>query len=448
MERTLLRHFPNGILILVDHDLRYTIVDGLELARTGRSAEELEGKTIWENYPPEVARYIEPFHRRALAGESVSYEAELHGKTYFVQGEPVYEDGKVVAAVFATQETSELRDKFGMLEEEQRALFDHLPDTVISVFDRELRLVQTSSRLSSAGWTRDEVVGKTLHEILDSRPEAITPFEVALAGESSSYDYIGVQGRLYWMQVVPLMRGETIFGVMSIAQDITERKRLERELEEQRHADSLNVLAGGVAHDFNNLLQAVVGHTALAIAELPVDSPVRLRLEAVQSSAAEATELANKMLQFSGRKGLELADVDLSALVRSAFAALDPTVRSASSIVSKLGDDLPAVRADAGQLLHVPVSLIDNAIEAGGAVTVSTGVEGVFVYLEVADDGHGMDEDTRGRMFEPFFTTRFTGRGLGLAAVQGIVRGHGGSISVVSTPGVGTTVRVLLPAAA
>ena len=447
MERTLLRHFPNGILILVDHDLRYTVVDGMELARTGRTSSQLEGKTIWENYPPDVARYIEPFHRRALAGESVSYEAELHGKTYFVQGEPVIENGEVVAAVFSTQETTELRDKLGMVEEEQRALLDHLPDTVVSVYDRDLRWVHVS-RPAAAGWDGAELVGKTVYEVLADRPESIEIFESALAGETHSFDYVGVHGGLYWMQVVPLKRGDAIFGVMSIAQDVTERKRLERELEEQRREESLNVLAGGVAHDFNNLLQAVVGHTALAIAVLPADSPVRRRLEDVEAAATQATVLANKMLQFSGRRGLELTDVDLSALARAAYAEIDPAQANGVNVHWQLADSLPSVRADAAQLLHVPLSLMQNAIESDGALTVSTGVDGLSVYLEVADDGHGMDEVTRGRMFEPFFSTRFTGRGLGLAAVAGIVRGHGGSITVESTPGAGTTVRVLLPAAA
>ena len=111
MERELIRHFPNGILILCDHDLRWVIVDGQELTRTGRTPGDMEGRTIHELYPPEVCARIEPFIRRVLAGEEVSYDAELLGKRYFVQGVPVYENGRVAYAALATQDQTQLLER-------------------------------------------------------------------------------------------------------------------------------------------------------------------------------------------------------------------------------------------------------------------------------------------------------------------------------------------------
>lgn len=102
MERQILAHYPNGILGYFDHDLRYLRVDGEELRRTGRTPADMEGKTIWEIYPPEVAAHIEPYHRRVLAGESVCYEASVLDETYFVQAEPVVVHGEVVGGVFST----------------------------------------------------------------------------------------------------------------------------------------------------------------------------------------------------------------------------------------------------------------------------------------------------------------------------------------------------------
>src|SRR5215831_2071531 len=124
MERLLIHHFPNGILILCDHDLRWVIVDGQELARTGRIAADMGGKSIHELYPPEVCERIEPFIRRVLAGEEVSYDAELRGKRYFVQGVPVYENGRVAYAALATQDQTELTEKLERLEAELRTATD------------------------------------------------------------------------------------------------------------------------------------------------------------------------------------------------------------------------------------------------------------------------------------------------------------------------------------
>lgn len=228
----LLRHFPNGILILVDRDLRYTIADGTELARTGRTAAQLEGKTIWENYPPEVASYIEPFHRRALAGEPVSYEATVNGRTYFVQGEPVLVDGVVVAAVFSTQETTEMRRKLGELQERDRVLFEHLPGTAVSVLDSELRFTYLSKSIEDLGWSREDLLGVSIREVLPEDSPLLPLYEAALAGEEVSLDHDSLRGgRRMWLQIVPLRGADgNVVGAMSIGQDITDRVTAEVQL--------------------------------------------------------------------------------------------------------------------------------------------------------------------------------------------------------------------------
>jgi PAS domain S-box-containing protein len=458
----------------------------------------------------------------------------------------------------------------GPSEERFRTLLDHLPHAVVLFADPSLRVLHISRPGAPLGWEPEEMVGRRLPDLLADRPQALAQYEAGVAGHATSTMYRSLNGaRDYEFDVVPLMRDGAVLGVMSVAQDVTERAaaeravreakdefesafanapigmalvapdgrwlrvnrslceltgyaehellgmtfqeithpddldvdvayvrqmlegdidsysmekryvakdgavvpallsvtlvrgsdglprhfisqiqdrrgevrrlQLERELADARRAESLGVLAGGVAHDFNNLLQAIGGHTALALAELPVGSPVGRRLETVQEAAALAGELAAKMLQYSGRRGLELVEIDLSELVRAAAEGLRVELRLAAG--------LPRVRGDAGQIALVPRYLLENALEAGGSVVASTGVRGRFAYLEIADDGEGMDDETRDRMFEPFFSTRFTGRGLGLAAVEGIVRSHGGDVEVESARGVGTTVRVLLPAA-
>jgi two-component system cell cycle sensor histidine kinase/response regulator CckA len=244
------------------------------------------------------------------------------------------------------------------------------------------------------------------------------------------------------------------------------RQGLERELSERRRADALNVLAGGLAHDFNNLLVGILGRTALALGELPPNAPVRHHLEHVAASGRRIAEVTDQMLAFSGHSWLQLADVDLGELAREVCDRLRPSFGDVTVHVSP-SPGLPIVRADPHRLERITTSLLENAVEAvgddPGTVSVSTGVlhltrtaldsyyvgahatPGLFAYLEIADDGCGMTNDVRDRMLEPFFTTKFQGRGLGLAVVEGLIRGHGGALAVQTAPGEGTRMRVFLP---
>jgi PAS domain S-box-containing protein len=258
--------------------------------------------------------------------------------------------------------------------------------------------------------------------------------------------------------------------------DISARKRAEEELrahEERRlqtqKLESLGLMAGGIAHDFNNLLTGVIGHTDLARGQLPPGHPVREHLDRAMDGARGAAELTQQMLAYAGRSRTERRPVDLAQLVAQMGHLLQVSVSRRSSIRYAFAPALASVEGDPAQLRQVVMNLILNAGEAvgegGGALVLSlseashTSAElvspwvaeplpaGRYVTLEVRDDGVGMDEATLQRIFDPFFSTKFTGRGLGLAAVLGIVRAHGGTIQVESAPGEGTTFRVRLPAA-
>jgi len=257
-------------------------------------------------------------------------------------------------------------------------------------------------------------------------------------------------------------------------QDITEWRRteekrvaLEAKVQHAQKLESMGVLAGGIAHDFNNLLTGVIGNAGLALMDLPADLPARHSIEEINVAARRAAELANQMLAYSGGGQFVVEPVDLSDLVRELQHLLGSAVSKRVTLEFDLADDLLAVEGDATQLRQVVMNLVINASEAigdgDGGVTVRTCLRdadtsyladshvddglssGPYVCLEVADTGCGMDEETKARLFDPFFSTKFTGRGLGLAAVLGIVRGHGGAIRVESKPGKGSTFRVLLP---
>jgi PAS domain S-box-containing protein len=247
-----------------------------------------------------------------------------------------------------------------------------------------------------------------------------------------------------------------------------ERRKLEAQIQHKQRLESLGVLAGGIAHDFNNLLAVIMGHASLALIDLPEHSNVRESLEEVVSASKSAAQLTEQMLAYSGRGKFTIEPIDLSQLIEDVTRLASALLSKKAALRLNLARELPIVQGDPSQLRQVVINLLTNASDAleggSGDIQVTTGTQqvregelpsvlrdrglpgGNYVFLEVADTGCGMEQSTIARIFEPFFTTKFTGRGLGLAAVQGIVRGHDGTLLVESEPGSGSKFRVLLPA--
>jgi PAS domain S-box-containing protein len=266
-----------------------------------------------------------------------------------------------------------------------------------------------------------------------------------------------------------------IIGIIGIITDITDRKRAEegkRELEEQvrqtQKMESLGVLAGGIAHDFNNILMAILGHAELALEEISPMSAARGNLTEITIAARRAADLCRQMLAYAGKASFTVERVTLRELVEEMAHLLKTAISKKAILNLNLERGLPPIEADPSQIRQVVMNLIINASEAigdrSGVITVSVGATrcdaeylrktelretlspGLYVHLEVTDTGIGMDVETRSRIFDPFFSTKFTGRGLGLAAVLGIVRAHKGGLKLYSEPGKGTTFKILFPA--
>ncbi len=265
--------------------------------------------------------------------------------------------------------------------------------------------------------------------------------------------------------------------LLGLFHDTSKLKQAEREREQvmekmlqAQKLESLGVLAGGVAHDFNNLLLGVLGNTELASLELPPASAAHAHLDNVRQAAMQAAELARQLLAYAGRGPSVMATRDLNEVFRGIRPLLETTVAGRAVLSLELAGQRLSVECDESQLRQVLLNLVGNAAEAcegrSGQIQVTTGrqtcdraclasmyvhddlPEGEYTFVEVADQGCGIDEPVLARIFEPFFSTKFTGRGLGLAAVLGIVRSHRGAIQVDSRLGEGTRIRVLLPISA
>ena len=245
------------------------------------------------------------------------------------------------------------------------------------------------------------------------------------------------------------------------------RRKLESKLRDSERFESLGLLAGGVAHDFNNLLVGVMGNAELVNLTPQLPESCREPLALIVRACTQALALTRQLLVSAGKTGqFTMVAVNLPKVVAENLELLRRRVPAGVQLQVKLGHEIPAIKGDRAQINQLLMNLLTNAFEAmsdGGAVVVDSREEpldasalaefphaegaqpGRFVILTVRDSGPGMDEDMQARIFDPFFSTKFTGRGLGLATVRGIVKGHGGALRVRSEPGVGTSFEIALP---
>ncbi len=351
-----------------------------------------------------------------------------------------------------------------------RAIARNIPDGAVAVVDTELRFTVFDGRLLARfGIQAEQMEGRTVGEALDDQQTSHATAELyrrALAGESVVHEQTH-SGRVLSARYVPLLDEQgVIVGAMSLWLDITERKHGEERLRQAQKLESIGLLAGGIAHDFNNLLTGILGSASLLIDDAGPEIEENLR--AIIDSAERAAHLTRQLLAYSGKGQFIVKELNLTHAIRDMSDLLRLSIPKSVELRLDLSERLPHVAMDPGQLQQVVMNLVINAGEAigegnHGRLAVATGwgdvdrpfvdalgveaAPGRYVYLEVNDNGSGMDQETILRIFDPFFTTKFTGRGLGLAAVSGVVRSQNGAITVESTPGQGSTFRVMFPAA-
>jgi len=287
------------------------------------------------------------------------------------------------------------------------------------------------------------------------------------AGEFVSKRKDGSIGQ-HIFSATPVVHFGEVTGFEWFIIDITEHKKLEADkqlLQQQFHQaqklESLGVLAGGIAHDFNNILTVIISGCSLARLR-PEKTPAQLDM--IESAALRAAGLCSQMLAYAGKGKVVHAQVDIGKMILGIINMLRSTLKQNVTIKIAVDEDIPAIKADISQLSQLLMNLTINAAEAidekQGTIDVSLTTKnvlddvdylgktipaGCYACLSVSDNGCGMDEETRSRIFEPFYTTKFTGRGLGMSALIGIVSLHGGALQFTSQPGQGTTFNIYLP---
>jgi PAS domain S-box-containing protein len=382
-----------------------------------------------------------------------------------------------VFAVRASTELSRMRDELALRESERRyrEIVTTCSEGVWVIDAQGITRFVNEQMGQMLGYGAGEMLGRSVFDFWSEagRARAALLLERRRQGVRERYEgeLLHRDGSTVhtWMNTSPLIDADGAYaGALAMVTDVSEQRELEGRMREVQRLESLGLLAGGIAHDFNNLLVGVLGRSELALARLERGHPVRPMVEAMRDAAERAAELTRQLLAYAGKAPMVLEAIDLQRAVKEIAGLCLSSSPGHVRLELSCGSGAALVRADPGALTQVLLNLITNALQAIGDARGTIGVHtervvcregeligasgerlaaGDYVMMVIRDDGAGMDPQISARAFEPFFSTKRGGRGLGLAAVHGIVRTHGGAISLSSGPSEGTAVTVHLPAA-
>lgn len=453
----------------------------------GYSVEEMQQLDFAQvTHPDDVAASRE-YIRSLMAGERAAYRFEkryIHKSGTIVWadvsstllcdelGTPLH----LITSVIDITERKRAGEVITRAKNDWERTFDAVPD-LIAIIDTNHTITRVNKAMADrCGYKPEDIIGRKCHEVMHGMadPPIFCPHVSMMQDglmHSKGIDEKWLNGS-FDILVVPLYDNEGLITTcVHVARDITERKCLEQErqqLEQQfqqtQKLESLGILAGGIAHDFNNILTIIICNCSL-LQQRP--AMVLELVSEIETAAQRAADLCRQMLIYAGKAQPNPTKFNMNTLVEEMAKLLKATINQNVTITLVLSADIPFIKADASQIRQIVMNLIINASEAIGAVqgniTVSLAIEefkvgqsekdyigkiitpGSYICLNVTDNGCGMDEETKRRIFEPFYTTKFTGRGLGMSAVLGIITAHKGALQLTSQQGLGTTFKVFLP---
>jgi len=431
--------------------------------------------------------------QRLLHGESSSYQREKRylrkdGQLVWVLltvslvrgtgGEPEY----LISVVEDISAHREAQSALRRSEEHFRALIENASDIITILDERGIVRYGSPATGRELGWRREELVGRHVLKLVHpgDRPRVrralVAVMQVPGAITSVEFRFRHSDGSWRTLEALGtnLLRDEAVGGVVVNSRDITDRRTVEEALTESRQQllqaqkmEAVGRLAGGVAHDFNNVLTIIKSVTQMLLMDAGEESPIGDDLREIEAAANRGASLTRQLLAFSRKQVLQPIVLDLNGVVREMDRMLRRLIGEDVDLSTHLDTSLRPTRADPGQMEQILVNLVVNARDAmpeGGEIRIETRNlrapapghslpgfvrRGEYVLLTVRDTGTGMDEETRERIWEPFFTTKEQGKGtgIGLSTVYGIIEQTGGHIWVESEPGRGSAFHVLLPSA-
>lgn len=353
-----------------------------------------------------------------------------------------------------------------------QTIIDNLPGR-ITYIDSNLHTGFTSRGFTEIGLGTDNSIGSLITKTIDEEHIKLltsstqTPFSDNSARWEKPFTSNG-ETRIINTSYIPHLVDDQIKGIISLARDVTIEQKTQEAVWQSQKLSSLGLLAGGVAHDFNNLLTAIMGHSSLATLKMQNQHPSFNHITKAIDASERAADLTRQMLAYSGGGHFEIQKLNINKLIYTNIQLFQVSVPKSVEVKTQFISRIPLIKADEGQIQQVIMNLILNAVQAigeeQGIIEIITSIRkvnanelayrqytgevlsaGHYLVISIQDNGCGMDQEMVGKIFDPFFTSKASGSGLGLAAVLGIIRGHEGSLQVFSKPSVGTTFEVLLP---
>lgn len=366
---------------------------------------------------------------------------------------------------------AEMDKKLRGSEKRFREMSDLLPSVICEVDANQRITFINKAGIELFKFSNDDVAqGVYITDLLpaEEQMKARRRFAQVLRGQSlgsTEYRMVDKTGAelLLIVNSAPIHEGDTTTGVRTSIVDITDLRKLQLRLRQAWKMEAIATLAGGVAHEFNNALSVIVGNIDLLKLEQPQNSPIEKYVDQISTSSVRMAALTNQMLAYARGGKYFLQSVSLNDFVQNALAVIRHSLNPVIKVITELQDDVAQVEIDVSQFQLILAALLSNACEAmenSGRICIKTqnttvdetlarrnaGLNpGLYACLQVEDNGPGMDEKTRQRIFEPFFSTKSPGRGLGMAAVYGIVKNHEGWIGVDSKLDSGTVVSIYIP---
>lgn len=446
---------------------------------TGYSRQELLGKNLADLVAPENLQSAQEALSRKWGGEQ-SRRSEI--RILAKNGAPVdlevtsaliERDGRAAGILAIARDVTDRKEAQETLRQSAQNFEDLFATHPLPMWVFELATLQylavNQAAMDKYGYSREEFLAMQATAL---RPPGegqrflayLGNLPMECRGNAGRWRHLAKNGRIIDVEVS--WRRVTFGGreaILSVIQDISERKLLEEQLRQAQKLEAVGRLAGGVAHDFNNILTVICGYSQLLLNRIDLEHPMRSGLDHIRQSADKAAVLTRQLLAFSRRQSLQPGILDLNQIVADMEKMLRRLVGEHIELATRLDPDLGRVQADPSQIEQVILNLVLNAREAmpqGGAIALETQMAecpaaesaagrkpGLYPMLSVTDTGTGIGEEIRGLLFDPFFTTRQEreGAGLGLSAVHGMVEQHGGFIRVLSQPGEGARFEVFLP---
>lgn len=463
------------LLCVADSSGRFTRVNPAFSATLGWTAEEMLARPYLDfMHPDDRAMYLSEAGDRATSAKGMVFRFECSDGSFrwlewrWTAPDP---DGLIYACARDVTEVREAADRVEHSEHRYRSFFQNHPEAVFSL--------DTLGRFTSAnaacgelvGYDSKDVIGRTFDHLVarEKLDTALSQFRHVLDGNASTFQITLRHRTGCHIEVsitkIPMIVDGVVTEVFGIARDMTMQRELEMQLRQAQKMEAVGQLAAGVAHDFNNVISVIQGCAEFLRNNVPSSDRTRADVETICDAAGRAAAMTHQLLAFSRKQVLQPTILDLNGCVEDVRSMIQRTLPDNINVVSDLASDLGFVLADRAQLEQVIINMIINARDAmadGGELRITTSnvtlgepeapfvpqaPPGEFVRLTIADTGHGMDETTLSRLFEPFYTTKPKGKGtgLGLATAYGTIRQSSGQITVSSQRGQGTTFDIYLP---